>query len=188
MSALLCKWNSCFVNESGAPWKQVISQKYGEDVVGWHSCEVRERYGVGLWKAIRKERDLFSSKLSFQVGNGQRVRFWRDKWCGDEPLCDSFPSLFAFSLSKEAWVVEVWNLEGEGGGWTPWFSRPFNDQEMESVKRFLLRLQATRVHRDVDDKVIWIAMRSGNFLVKSLYSILEPDVPQQLFLQILCTS
>ena len=45
------------------------------------------------------------------------------------------------------------------------------------MKRFLLRLQATRVHKDVDDKVIWIAMRSGNFLVKSLYSILEPDVP-----------
>ena len=25
MSALLCKWNSCFVNESGAPWKQDLA-------------------------------------------------------------------------------------------------------------------------------------------------------------------
>ncbi|RVW46187.1 Cleavage and polyadenylation specificity factor subunit 1 [Vitis vinifera] len=96
--------------------------------------------------------------VSFQicVGNGQRVRFWRDKWCDNEPLCDSFPSLFAFSLSKKAWVAKVWNLEGEGRGWTPRFSRLFNDWEMGSVEYFLLRLQATRVHEDVVDRVSWV--------------------------------
>ena len=118
-----------------------------------------------------------SSRLSFQVGNGQRVRFWRDKWCDNEPLCDSFPSLFAFSLSKKAWVAKVWNLEGEGRGWTPRFSRLFNDWEMGSVEYFLLRLQATRVHEDVVDRVIWTVLRSGNFLVKSLYLVLEPGDP-----------
>ena len=39
---------------------------------------------------------------------------------------------------------------------------------------FLHKIQAIRVHRDVDDRVIWIASRCGNFSVKSLYSILEP--------------
>ena len=47
------------------------------------------------------------------VGEGQRVNFLRDKWCGATPLCDSFPSLFALTVSKEAWVKDVWNfLEG----------------------------------------------------------------------------
>ncbi|RVW29063.1 hypothetical protein CK203_091577 [Vitis vinifera] len=37
----------------------------------------------------------------------------KDKWCGATPLCDSFPSLFALTISKEAWVKDVWNfLEG----------------------------------------------------------------------------
>ena len=62
---------------------------------------------MGLWKAIRKEHDILSSRLAFQVGNAQRVRFWRDKWCRDETLCESFSSLFAISLSKEAWVADV---------------------------------------------------------------------------------
>ena len=48
---------------------------------------------------------------------------------------------------------------------------------MESLDRFLTNLQAKRVHRDVEDKVIWTASRSENFLVKSLYLVLELDNP-----------
>ena len=36
------------------------------------------------------------------MGNGQRVRFWKNKWCGDDPLCVTFPSIFALIVSKEA--------------------------------------------------------------------------------------
>ena len=156
-----------------ALWKQVINQMYGKDDGEWHSHEVSERYGMGLWKAIRKEWNYLNGKLAYQVGNGQRVRFWMDKWCGDEPVCKSFPSLFALSSSKKAWVADVWNLEGDGGGWTPLFSRAFNDWELELVERFLQKIQAFRVHRDVEDRVIWTASRCGTFSVKSLYSILE---------------
>ena len=53
--ALLSKWNWRYANEREPLWKQVISQKYGEEDRGWRSREVSERYGVGLWKAIRKE-------------------------------------------------------------------------------------------------------------------------------------
>ena len=63
---------------------------------------MREGYGVGLWKAIRKEWNLLSDKIVFEVGNERRVRFWKDKWCGNEALCVSFPSLFALASSKEA--------------------------------------------------------------------------------------
>ena len=129
---------------------------------------------MGLWKSIRKEWDILSSRLAFQVGNGQRVRFWRDKWCGDEPLYVSFPSLFTLSLTKEAWVADVWNPEGEGGGWTPLFSRAFNNWELDLVERFLQTIQAIKVQRDVDDRVIWTVVRCGTFSVNSLYSILEP--------------
>ena len=82
--------------------------------------------------------------------------------------------VFALFLSK---VADVWNPEGEGGGWTPQFSRAFNDWGLEIGERFLLKIQATRMQRDVDDMVIWTASRCGNFSVKSLYSVLEPGDP-----------
>ena len=89
-------------------------------------------------------------------------------------LCESLPSLFSISSSKKAWVSDVWNLDGDGGGWIPLFSRVFNDREVELVERSLQKIQAFRVHREVEDRVIWKASRCDTFLVKSLYSILEP--------------
>lgn len=32
-------------------------RNYGKEG-GWCSCEVRNRFGVGLWKALRKDLDL----------------------------------------------------------------------------------------------------------------------------------
>ena len=80
----------------------------------------------------------------FSIGDGRRVRFWEDRWCGDEALSHSFPSLYALVTSKEAWVVEVWDATGEDGGWNPRFSRRFNDWEMEMVERFIFSLQGKR--------------------------------------------
>ena len=52
--ALLGKWVWRFANEKRALWNQVIRRKYEEERGGWRSCEARESYGVGLWKAINK--------------------------------------------------------------------------------------------------------------------------------------
>ncbi|RVW52508.1 hypothetical protein CK203_068888 [Vitis vinifera] len=94
-------------------WRKVICGKFGELEGGWCSKEVRDNYGVGLWKAIRLLWELIFSRILFVVGNGRRVKFWRDRWCRDEPLRD---------------------------GWNPSFSRPLNDWEIETVECFLSRI------------------------------------------------
>ena len=68
----------------------------------------------------------------------------------------------------------MWNPDGVGDGWTPLFSRALNDWEIEMVERFMLKIQPFRVQREVEDKVVWTASRSGVFSVKSLYFIMEP--------------
>ena len=88
--------------------------------------KVRGGYGLGVWKAIRRQWPLFNNKLSFVVGNGIRVKFWTDAWCGDTPLCASYKSVFALASSKDAWVGEYWSNQGEGERWNPLFTRPFN--------------------------------------------------------------
>ena len=152
--ALLSKWNWHYANEREAFWKQVISDKYGVEEGDWCTWAVSGRCGVGLWKAIRKEWLFLNSRLAYQVGSSWRVKFWKDKWCGDEPLCESFPSLFSISLSKDAWVSDVWNPDSDGEGWTPLFSRAFNDWEIEMVERFMLKIQAFRVQREDEDRVV----------------------------------
>ncbi|RVW23847.1 LINE-1 reverse transcriptase-like [Vitis vinifera] len=116
--ALISKWNWLFANKREVLWNQVIRGKYGEDRGGWCSREVREAHGIGLWKGIRMDWELGGARISFSVGNGKTVRFWRDRWCGDSPLCECFPSFFALSVEKEAWVANVWDplAEGDWGG------------------------------------------------------------------------
>ncbi|WKA06987.1 hypothetical protein VitviT2T_024859 [Vitis vinifera] len=173
--ALLAKWNWRFANEREALWNQVIRGKYGEERGGWSSREVREAHGLGLWKGIRMNWELACNRLVFIVGNGRRVRFWRDKWCGDSPLCSSFPSLFALTDDREESVANVWDSLAEGGwgGWNPCFVRAFNDWEVEEASSFMERLHRCRVIEDVEDRVSWTETKSGKFSVKSLYLAIE---------------
>ena len=73
--ALLCKWSWHFAVERKSLWKLVISRKFGEEGGGWSTREVREGYGVGFWKEIRKEGSLMLINYCFFVGDGRRVRF-----------------------------------------------------------------------------------------------------------------
>ena len=80
-----------------------------------YRSEVREGYGVGFWKEIRKEGPLMFKNDSFVEGDGKRVKFWKDIWCGNIPLCEAFPSLFAFAVSQDAWVADCWDSMGDAG-------------------------------------------------------------------------
>ena len=46
--------------------------------------------------------DLFNNKTSFEVGDGRRLEFWKDRWVLEEPFCTSFPTLNALAIAKEA--------------------------------------------------------------------------------------
>ena len=64
---------------------------------------------------------------------------------------------------------------GEGGSWNPCFTRPFNVWELVEVENLLGRLCGERVLLDEEDEVRWLKSKDGNFSVKSLYKVLEPN-------------
>ncbi|RVW42419.1 hypothetical protein CK203_070905 [Vitis vinifera] len=106
------KWTPCFRLRSGLRLDMVKVQIYAQ---------------------FQFQGALLQNKVVFSVGNCRSVKFWKDNWCGNLALCNSFPSLYAFASSKEAWVVEFWDPSGEEGVWSPRFSRPFNDWEVERL-------------------------------------------------------
>ena len=54
----------------------------------------------------------------------------------------------------------MWNPDGVGDGWTPLFSRALNDWEIEMMEQFMLKIQAFRVQRENEDKMVWTASKS----------------------------
>ena len=104
---LLCKWNWRFSNEREHLWRRVINRKYGELVGGWNKGDIRGGYGTGVWKDIRKGRHTLFQNDVFSLGDGRRLRFWKDIWCGEVTLSNAFPNLFNMVAHKEVLVVDV---------------------------------------------------------------------------------
>ena len=124
----------------------------------------RAGYGVGVWKELRKVWDLVAGKMAFEEGNGSRVLFWKDKWCGSMTLCDAFPNLFVVVAHKDVVIKEMWSPNVGGGCWNPHFLRPFNDWELEEVKNFITFLSRTKVQPSLEDKVRWVEEKKRAFL------------------------
>lgn len=49
-----------------------------------------------------------------KIGNDRRMKFWKDKWCGDLNLKGALLECFSIAVSKDAWVVEIWEEKREG--------------------------------------------------------------------------
>ena len=167
--ALLCKWCWRFANESDSLWRLVISTKFGEEVGGWNTKDIRGGYGTGLWKDIRKEWITFSQNTISSLGNGRRLGFWKDPWCNETVLCNEFPTLFNLAVHKDARVVDVWDSSREEGGWSPIFLRPFNDWEMEEVERFLHFLINKKVRPFHEARLLLKESKTNGFSVSLMY-------------------
>ncbi|RVX21330.1 hypothetical protein CK203_002101 [Vitis vinifera] len=124
----------------GAPHKSMVVRD---------GVEERMRKRLALWKRqfISKggRITLIQSTLKGEI--------WKDIWCGNNSICETYPSLFALAVSKDAWVADYWDSLGEVGGWIPRFSRPFNDWEVEAVERLLSTLQGKRLAASLEDRV-----------------------------------
>ena len=47
------------------------------------------------------------------MGDGTCIRFWHDRWIGENSLKDRYPELYASSAVKDACISEVlWAPEG----------------------------------------------------------------------------
>ena len=101
----------------------MIEVKYGQKGFGWRTNEAHGTFGVGVWK----EANWCWTNIEFKVGNGTRVKFWTDHWCGNAALSQSFPQLFALMVHRDATVNEVWDSSLIQEGWNLRFSRDFND-------------------------------------------------------------
>ena len=73
------------------------------------------------WKAISSLYVEFYQLVSFKVGKGDRVRFWEDRWEGEDSLKSLFPSLFRLSTLHCRPIVDfVDQTRLQEEGYTSW--------------------------------------------------------------------
>ena len=79
--ALLGKWTWKFAMKGDTIWRKFFSLKYGMEE-GDRFSRTRGNHEIGLWKAINKEAAQMKQYCSFDLGDGQSIRFWEDVCVG----------------------------------------------------------------------------------------------------------
>uniref|UniRef100_M1CD35 Uncharacterized protein n=1 Tax=Solanum tuberosum TaxID=4113 RepID=M1CD35_SOLTU len=106
-----------------------------EEIQEQRALEERE-IASSVWRSISDLWDLVLERSYCKVGNGRKVAFWMDKWCGQVPLSQRFPDLYDLCQMQQATIAELWNDHG----WNLHFRRNLNDWEMCRITDFLVTL------------------------------------------------
>ena len=87
-----------------------MEAKYGSERGGWRSCDRAGLHGMGFWKFISKDWHRFSSLIRLLLGDGSRISFWGEVWCGSSPLREEFPGLYCVASNKEASIADNYDM------------------------------------------------------------------------------
>lgn len=95
----------------------MIAARHGDNWGGWTSKTVKGTHGCSLWKEIRARWEKFILHLHSTVGDGKRVRFWRDHWCGNHSLKNLYLALYDCVAVEDASLHFIWVslVDGVGG-------------------------------------------------------------------------
>ena len=139
---------------------------------GWYTRSVNGPYGVGLWININREWPSFLRYILYNIGDGSRVKFWQDRWCGETSLAVSYPELFRFCRDKEASVAALMKYNNGVLVWDINFLRGVHAQELEAMSGFLDTIYGSSIKGFGEDKMCWKPSRDKRFKVNDCYRIL----------------
>ena len=112
----------------------------------------------------------FSRYIQFQIGD--RVKFWHDVWCGDNPLSMCFPDLFKISNDREAYVADLMQFPNGVLFKDLEFLRDIHDRELDSLFVFWNVIYGVSLRGIGEDKMCWTPAKSKGSKVSSYYQAL----------------
>ena len=86
-----------------------FGEAWGDGPLNWVGV-----YMVAICGEIVMGWEAFCQNTWPEIGVENRVRFWQDSWCGDQPLQVSSPVSYEISINKEAYVEASLTRQGVG--------------------------------------------------------------------------
>ncbi|XP_050217744.1 uncharacterized protein LOC126668597 [Mercurialis annua] len=150
----------------------------------------RNRNLLSHWRGVRKlcvynENiwSMFTSNISFRMGNGRDIIFWRDLWLPNQvvPLSSEFHNLFVLVRNSTAAVYDYAYVDDQLGWHFNW-KRRLRLGEQDSLRQLLVQLQQVKPSSQ-RDSVFWIGnvSYSAASLVR-LMTVSDHEKDQFLFL------
>ncbi|XP_028058886.1 uncharacterized protein LOC114262720 [Camellia sinensis] len=157
--------------------------KWSEGVGKWIPNPSLNTSSSYIWNRIVAVGDqnqsfslYYASNLQLKVGNGCRIRFWSDSWCGNVCLKEEFPRLFSLSSQKEGLLKDFVEVSGTTKNWLFTFRRSlFVWEKNELLRLYGLVGLAPSIQLESQDSAIWRTAKPGQSFVSNLYNQTSRD-------------
>nr|GEY90174.1 RNA-directed DNA polymerase, eukaryota, reverse transcriptase zinc-binding domain protein [Tanacetum cinerariifolium] len=170
---LMFKWFWRFCTQDTSLWSRVIKAIYGE--TGSVDGNVNFRFKT-CWMNIVQEVNSLVGKgidlrkfICFKLGNGEKTRFWDDRWLDGESLKMRFPRVYSLELCKDITVASkvtqhslVCSLR----------RRPRGGVEQQQFEELLTLTNGVRLV-PMGDRWTWKLSSSGEFSVASVRRLID---------------
>ncbi|KAL5180906.1 Exocyst complex component SEC6 [Glycine soja] len=124
----------------------------------------------------QQHHNILTSNLRWKVGNGAKVKFWLDKWRGDDfTLKDKYPALYQISLHQDSTINLMGQFADNRWEWRIQWRRNFFDHEIDMVAAFMEDIADVQIHPSSMDCLNWRADTTGSYSTKSAYNLLMVD-------------
>nr|KYP67558.1 Putative ribonuclease H protein At1g65750 family [Cajanus cajan] len=178
--SMLAKWRWNFFHQSDSLWTQVLRSKYG----GYASLLDEQHNSQAShcsewWRDIKKscggedELRWFDSTMRWKLGDEKEIRFWQDKWLGDQSLLEAFPRIFVNSNQQQNKVADMGTWEGQEWRWCFQWRRNWFDRENEQWASFQLLIARAKLQKQIKDSWSRPIETSGMYTVNSAYKVIH---------------
>ncbi|RZB64934.1 DNA ligase 4 isoform G [Glycine soja] len=175
--ALLGKWGWELVNNQNQLWARILLSKYG----GWNALLFGRNSGdlSHWWKDLetvfqQQDSNSINNNLRWKVGNGVKIRFWKDKWRDDDlTLQDKYPTLYQMSTQQNSPINLMGHFVEDRWDWKINWRRNFFDHQIDMVAAFMAEIDDVHIHRSSMDILTWRDDPSGSYSTKSVYNLLK---------------
>ncbi|GJZ72934.1 RNA-directed DNA polymerase, eukaryota, reverse transcriptase zinc-binding domain protein [Tanacetum coccineum] len=180
---LMFKWYWRFFTKDSSLWSRVIKAIYGDS--GGLERNTFATY-TSCWSNIVKEVTSLDEKglnlcnaICFKLGNGEKARFWEDRWLDGMLFKTLFPRLYALELCKDCTVAsKICDYTFDSS-----FRRPPRGGVEQEQFMALLSLVKDIQLVPMEDRWSWSLSSSGEFSVSSVRRLIDdktlPDATQK---------
>lgn len=83
---------------------------------------------MSIWRQIANLWEDFAKYTVLTVGDGKRIRLWKDNWVGEGLLKDQFPVLYRLVNLSDILLADCFSMAGSNFQ----FRRDFYDWELKN--------------------------------------------------------
>ncbi|GJV29826.1 RNA-directed DNA polymerase, eukaryota, reverse transcriptase zinc-binding domain protein [Tanacetum coccineum] len=173
---LLLKWVWRFVTQKNSLWSRVIQALHGDNGKigaalkgGYRSCwtSITQEINTMLQKGID-----FMSYIRIKLGNGEKTKFWEDKWCAGGMLKDQFQRLYALESCKH---ISVGSKLSHPSLYYSFRRKPRGGIEMDQFVRMVDLVKEVNLN-STEDRWVWELESTGEFSVSSIRKLIDKNM------------